>query len=991
MASQNMMLQVDGLAKPIGIFVHLFYDELADETFSLLENIVVPFDLYISTDDETKARRISASLYKYAFGEHATVRVMQNRGRDAATFLVGFKDEIKEYEFGLRLHGKKSTHNNDDFGFSWRRYLYEELAGNRERGSFVLRNFMKHPELGIQAAQHWAPIKSWATIGENFEAMRGLLARQGLEISPNEQIDFPSGGMFWFRNSALLPLLNIDLSWDDFPPDDGGIRDASLAHAVERSYFFFAAAAGLGWAYLPRFELGAGLSLDEQTALVEQSGEFDRNFYLRNYPDVAAAGTDPLRHYLEFGFLEGRKPSVDFDTAYYRAQIRRSGTVKTNPLVHFLLEGRCRGLSKSRPLKQPATTRVDDLYAAYKRSDQSSEYVPESFPQNPTTAIKPIAFYLPQFHPFEENDRFWGKGFTEWTNTSKAPALFAGHYQPRLPGELGFYDTRLKETLKRQVELAKQYGIYGFCFHHYFFEGRPLMRAPYNHYLANKDLDLPFCLHWANEPWTASWDGQAEKSRVLLAQRHSAEDDIAFFRDIEPALRDERYIRINGRPLLLIYRPHLFPDMSATIGRWRDSCREAGVGDPFLAVMQTTFEGRVNPEIYGFDAAIEYPPHTYSIDEVSYQVQLYDDGFEGYIHNFAELKDKALAREEEAYPLFRGIIPGWDCTARRANPMLFLNCEPHFYRRWFERLCSLVERRLPENQRFIFINAWNEWAEGAYLEPDRKYGYAFLDATARALAQHEISKKPAIFNRIGIGAHIHYLDLLDEFIEYFSNVPGPFDLLVTVTDRRIEKIKTILEKELAGHASSVMVRRVENVGRDMGPFVLEFLPWVKDYDVCCWVHSKKSVYEPAYANWRKYLLTYLLGSPSDVVQILEKFASDGKLGVLYPPVFPAVSDKVEWGSNFSTAQSLLSRIGVQIDEGGNPVFPVGGMFWFRPKALDPLGKLKIGWNDFRNSDAQKNHEGVVVDGSLSHAFERMILYVSNSAGFHSRQLTDLEP
>lgn len=373
----------------------------------------------------------------------------------------------------------------------------------------------------------------------------------------------------------------------------------------------------------------------------------------------------------------------------------------------------------------------------------ATEYVPLFKGKPPTQKLaKLICFYLPQFHPIPENDAWWGEGFTEWTNVRAAHPKFEGHYQPRIPGELGYYSLLDPEVQRRQIELAKLYGIEGFCFYFYWFGGKRLLERPIENYLKDPTLDLPFCLCWANENWTRRWDGLDRQ--ILMSQHHSPSDDIAFIAHVAQYMCDPRYIRVNGKPLLIVYRPTLLPSAIETARRWRCWCCDNGVGDIYLAYTQS-FE-KIDPAKYEFDAAIEFPPNKIPKVNITdaFLPQMEDDS--SSVYDWEDFLRRSENYERPMYRLFRSVCPSWDDTPRRKKyATIYVNNSPALYQRWLSNATADTRKRFTQaDERLVFVNAWNEWGEGAYLEPDARYGYAYLQATRDAICDVEAQDDPPI-------------------------------------------------------------------------------------------------------------------------------------------------------------------------------------------------------------------------------------------------------
>lgn len=347
-----------------------------------------------------------------------------------------------------------------------------------------------------------------------------------------------------------------------------------------------------------------------------------------------------------------------------------------------------------------------------------------------------LAFFLPQYHPIPENDNWWGEGFTEWTNVRRAQPLFKGHYQPHLPGELGYYDLRDPGVRQAQADLAQEYGIHGFCYYHYWFNGKRLLEQPFNQVLASSKPALPFCLCWANEAWTRNWDGG--KRQILMQQQYSPEDDRNHIRWLIPVFEDPRYIRVNGKPVFLVYRAADLPKPIQTTETWREEARKVGIGELYLCRVESFPDEQTDPRSLGFDAAVEFQPDSKNLPvirkilrRVSLETRIpYTD-----VYDYAAFTRRMLKKPSPGYLRFPGLTPGWDNTARRKTQGTILHhSTPEAYQFWLQ---TILRRFHPptQDENLVFINAWNEWGEGNHLEPCQKWGRGYLEATQAAIGR----------------------------------------------------------------------------------------------------------------------------------------------------------------------------------------------------------------------------------------------------------------
>jgi len=601
-------------------------------------------------------------------------------------------------------------------------------------------------------------------------------------------------------------------------------------------------------------------------------------------------------------------------------------------------------------------------------SDAEPEFVALSWNDEIQTIPRVIALYLPQFHPFEENDKFWGKGFTEWTNVGKARAYFGRHNQPRTPIHLGYYDLRLPHVMEEQAKLARSYGISGFAHYFYWFSGKTPMETPLKAMLGNANVDMPFFLIWANENWTRKWDGLDDE--VLIQQDHSARDSDRFLDHIIHYLRDGRYIKINGRPVLGLYRPDLIPDLRKTIARWNSAVREHGFEG--LHILACNSFGNDYSNHAEISQALEFPPHgLLGARDVTEEVGDLATNFLGRIYSYEDTVAGQISIKEPGATL-PTVMLDWDNTPRKQNRGdIFWGFSNNMFGRW---LGSSLERVVKSatfepDTAFVFVNAWNEWAEGTYLEPDHRRGYAALTTVRGTLEDFRAEAlpfwRPAFPERksstTAVIAHVHYPDSIALIKKGIANLSTTsLDLFLTCTSLRVAE-------ELSHHFPAAVVELVDNRGRDIRP-LLEVLRKIAPlgYENVLKIHGKLSLHRADGAAWGRSLVEGLARP-----EVLDWFALQPHVGIATLESDWLELNDERTSSNRQIMSALMPRLGIQ-EWPAN--FVAGSMFWFRPQAMTDL--LLIDSAEFEPESGQ-------LDGTLAHSIERLFASVAKKAGFEA--------
>lgn len=557
--------------------------------------------------------------------------------------------------------------------------------------------------------------------------------------------------------------------------------------------------------------------------------------------------------------------------------------------------------------------------------------------------VKLIAFYSPS---------------VSWENALKAKPAFKGHYQPHHPLHFGCYDLKQTEVMMEQAKLAKEYGIYGFSYHFYWSNDKAFMEEPLKAMLHNKMIDMPFCLTWMNED-QIDFDKKS--------------DALALFRHLIPYFKDARYVCIESKPVFIIYQTHSIVKMKQLADIWREEARKCGLLGIYLIAAK--LPNTPKPEEIGFDALLEFPPDSFE-EKVKCHFKKKRLNSLKNIFDYQKTTQILAQTETPQYKLFRGVMLSFDSTTNPAEPgELYHNFTAKAYQHWLSHAVYITheDKTRHDDEKMVFINAWNAWERGTHLEPDERSGFSYLQNTYDAIKNYDkvllpkiMSVKPQKKNNYAVILHLFFEDLWPEIRQYLSSLNAVgFDLYVSVTS-------VFVGAQVKQDFPDAYIQLVENRGRDILPFI-KMLTLVEPlgYAAICKIHSKKSIHDEQVGKAvRTTLFDELLGSVEIVANIIAAFNAQRNLGLMAPKSM-LLSHREFLGNNEPNLNRLCQFMDLKgIDKDG--FFPAGSMFWFRPQGLKKL--LKIPEHFF-------GLEHGAVDGEYEHAVERFFCIAVQSEGY----------
>jgi len=582
---------------------------------------------------------------------------------------------------------------------------------------------------------------------------------------------------------------------------------------------------------------------------------------------------------------------------------------------------------------------------------------------NYSTDIKEIAIYLPNFYSYKDKDLL--------NSLNNVTPKFKGHHQPRIfdKNYLGNYD--LKMVLKKQINLAKSHGIYGFAIYYYWFSGKTIFDKPLNIIYKNENK-FHYMLIWKNEKVVG------ENNELILEEKYEENDSEKFIKDIKKYLIDELYIRKNEKPIIGIYNIKTIPNLKENILQIRQKAREFEIGEIFII---SCLNGQKINEIYNkniFDGAYKSPPKELVETEIKNTKDNYIYYYSLFFSNI--INDSKIGN----FSIYKGIMLEYDNSATNKDKTIFSEYSPELFYKMNKLLIKKIREDYEENNRFVFINAWNNYFEGTYLEPDERYGYGSINALSKSL--FDLSFKNPNYNLsnlinnclIAVQAHIFYEDILNEIINKTNNIPIKFDIyLSTDTKNKMEFIKNYIDRY--SKANNVFIKIIENKGRDVLPFLIQMKQVIYKYKYLCHIHTKKSLTDPDLGkNWRRYLFNNLLGTTEIISEILSDFENHDKLGFIFPINYYKIlkhtmniTRGVKKSMNF-----LFTKLYHRYKISDNCFdFPGGNMFWARAKAIYQIFEINL------------NHQIPGEKGSkdVLYAIERFWLFIVKINGYYYKK------